>query len=74
MNIVSIKHFNSQARAQIAASMLSDAGIDCQVDGENLINVMPLTAGQVTLKVREEDEAAALEVLRDFEPDFTSAK
>lgn len=63
MNIVIIKRYNSPSEAYLDASLLKDNEIECAVNGENLINVMPLVGDQVTLSVREQDEQRAKELL-----------
>lgn len=63
MNIVIIKRYNSQGEAYIDAGLLRDSGIQCEVNGENLINVMPLVGDQITLSVREDDELRARTLL-----------
>ncbi len=68
MEIIVIKRYNSQIRAQIAASYLRDNDIECEVNGENLVYATPLVAGQVTVSVRQSDVDRAKELLR--EPEF----
>lgn len=63
MNIVIIKRYNSQGEAYIDAGLLRDSGIQCEVNGENLINVMPLVGDQITLSVRQDDELRARTLL-----------
>lgn len=63
MNIVIIKRYNSEGEAYIDAGLLRDSGIQCEVNGENLINVMPLVGDQITLSVREDDELRARTLL-----------
>lgn len=62
-DVAIIKRYNSSAVAYIDAGLLRDQGIECQINGENLINAMPMTSEQVTLSVLKEDEQAALELL-----------
>ncbi len=66
MEIVVVKSFNSDVRAQIAAAVLRDNGIECAIAGENLINVMPLAGGQVTLSVNSIDQDRAEALLADY--------
>lgn len=62
-DVVVIKRYNSASIAYIDAGLLRQNGIECQVNGENLINAMPMTSEQVTLSVLKENEAQALELL-----------
>ncbi len=64
MEIVVIKNFNSEPRAQIAASILRDNGIECAVNGEN--TAYSWGVSKVTLSVCKEDEERALELLADY--------
>ncbi len=63
--IVDLKRYSSPFEANIEAGLLRDNGIECEVTGENLINVVlpAITEQLVTLRVRKEDEQSALEIL-----------
>ncbi len=69
MEIIVIKRYNSPVRAQIAASYLRDNDIECEVNGDNLASVLPLSGEQVTVSVRQSDAERARELLR--EPEFS---
>lgn len=64
---VVIKEFISPQRAELAATILRDSGIECEIIGELLNYVMPHIGTQVKLIVRTEDEEAALTVLKDLD-------
>lgn len=61
--ITIIGRYNSPAEAYLAATLLIDNEIECTVDGDDLINVMPLAGGQVTLSVRTADATQARALL-----------
>ena len=61
--ITIIGRYNSSAEAYVAASLLKDHGIECAVNGEDLVNVMPLVGGQITLSVRTQDAAQSRSLL-----------
>jgi len=60
--MVAVGRFESPVEAQLAKGMLEAAGVDCFLVGENANNLIQ-SAFRVRLQVREEDEAAALELL-----------
>ncbi|MEF9950059.1 MAG: hypothetical protein RR980_02750 [Mucinivorans sp.] len=66
MDIVIIKRYNSASEAYIDAGLLRDNDIDCAVNGEDLINAMPIIGEQITLSVRKEDQARALDLLHEY--------
>jgi molybdopterin-biosynthesis enzyme MoeA-like protein len=74
--MVTVGRFESPIEAQMAKGMLESAGVECQLVGEN-VNSLMQAAFRVRLQVREEDEAAARELMRqtsesesgDKEPD-----
>jgi hypothetical protein len=60
--MVIVGRFESPVEAQMAKGMLESAGVECLLVGEN-VNRLLQAAFRVRLQVREEDEAAALEML-----------
>jgi Putative prokaryotic signal transducing protein len=62
--MVTVGRFESPVEAQMAKGMLESAGIECFLVGENVNNMMG-AAFRVTLQVRPEDEAPALELLAE---------
>lgn len=60
--MVTVRRFESPMEAQMAKGMLESAGIDVQMVGEHVNNLMPAAFG-VRLQVRQEDEGPALELL-----------
>jgi len=60
--MVIVGRFESPVEAQMAKGMLESAGIECLLTGENVNNLLQ-AAFRVTLQVREDDEAAARELL-----------
>ena len=61
--LVVLQTFQLSVDAEMAASLLRSAGIDCQVFDENVSMVMPYLSKIVRLMVRAEDEERAREVL-----------
>jgi hypothetical protein len=60
--MVTVGRFESPVEAQMAKGMLESFGIECFLVGENANNLIQ-SAFRVRLQVREEDEAAARELL-----------
>lgn len=60
--LVIVGRFESPLEAQMAKGLLESAGVDCFLVGENVNNLLP-AAFRVCLQVREEDEAAALDLM-----------
>lgn len=60
--MVTVGRFESPVEAQLAKGMLESAGVDSFLVGENANNLIQ-SAFRVRLQVREEDEAAARELL-----------
>ena len=60
--MVTVGRFESPVEAQMAKGMLESAGVECFLVGEN-VNRLSQAAFRVRLQVREEDQAAALEML-----------
>jgi Putative prokaryotic signal transducing protein len=60
--MVTVGRFESPIEAQMAKGMLESAGIECLLAGKNVNNLMQ-AAFRVSLQVREDDEAAAVELL-----------
>lgn len=65
--ITIIGHYNSPTEAYLDATLLRDNEIECVVDGDELINAMPLAGGQVTLSVLSSNAARARELLHSNE-------
>lgn len=64
MEIVILKHYMNSAEAHIDAGLLRSNGIECEVNGANVNNmVLPAIVEQVTLVVSSEYEAEAKELL-----------
>ncbi|WP_263383247.1 DUF2007 domain-containing protein [Granulicella arctica] len=61
-DFVTVGKFLAPTEAQIAKSLLEAAGIECFLQGENANNMLAM-AFRARLKVRPEDEEAALELL-----------
>jgi hypothetical protein len=68
-DFVTVGKFLAPTEAQIAKGMLEAAGIECLLQGENANNLLAL-AFRARLKVRQQDEEAALELLDTSEPPF----
>jgi hypothetical protein len=62
--MVTVGRFESPVEAQLAKGMLEAAGVECFLVGENANNLIQ-SAFRVRLQVREEDEAAARELLTE---------
>jgi hypothetical protein len=60
--MVTVGRFESPVEAQMAKGMLESAGIEGFLTGENANNLLQ-SAFPVSLQVRQEDEAPALELL-----------
>ena len=60
--MVTVGRFESPLEAQMAKGLLESAGVECMLVGENANNLMQ-AAFRVRLQVKEEDEAASLELL-----------
>ena len=60
--MVSVGRFEDPIEAQMAKGMLESAGVECFLVGENANNLIQ-SAFRVRLQVRQEDEAAARELL-----------
>lgn len=56
--IVTIANFSDPASAQVALSVLTDAGIEAFLSGEEANSLLPNALG-TRLQVRSEDQAAA---------------
>ena len=61
--LVVLQTFQVAVDAEMTASILRSAGIECQVLDENVSMVMPYLSKIVRLVVRAEDEERAREVL-----------
>jgi hypothetical protein len=61
-DFVTVGKFLLPTEAQIAKSLLEAAGIECFLQGENANNMLAM-AFRARLKVRPEDEEAAMELL-----------
>lgn len=62
-----LREFNLATRAELAATILRDLGIECVLEGGIVNTVMPYLQHSVRLVVRAQDEAVAREALADFE-------
>jgi hypothetical protein len=60
--MVTVGRFESPVEAQLAKGMLESAGVESFLVGENANNLIQ-SAFRVRLQVRDEDEAAARELL-----------
>ena len=60
--LVTVARFESPVEAQMAKGLLESSGVECFLVGENANNLIQ-SAFRVRLQVREEDEAAARELL-----------
>jgi hypothetical protein len=70
MNILSIRSFDNYFSAHIMLTKLQDAGIDCFLKDEHTVTLDPLLTnaiGGIKLVVKEEDLAAAMELLQAFD-------
>ena len=65
VKLVTVGMYGSSVQANIMKAKLDAAGIDCALMSETLVNIMNINqvSGPIKLQVREEDEAAAKEVL-----------
>ncbi len=63
--LVVLHTYQRSVDAEMAASLLRSAGIDCQVLDENVALVMPYLSKIVRLVVRAEDLERAREILPD---------
>ena len=63
LRLVVLATYQAPIDAEMAASILRSAGIDCQVLDENVAMVMPYLNKIVRLVVRAEDETRARELL-----------
>jgi hypothetical protein len=68
--LVIVGRFESPVEAQMAKGALESAGIESFLVGENA-NIMLSAAFRVRLQVREEDEAAAREIMAQSAGDLT---
>lgn len=64
--IVTIASYSEPAEAQLALSILKDAGIEAFLSGEEANSLIPAALG-ARLQVRAEDKAAAEALLVDIE-------
>lgn len=62
-----LREFNIGARAELAASLLRDLGITCELEGGIINTVLPYLQHSVRLIVRAEDEQRAREALVNFD-------
>jgi len=60
--MVTVGRYESPVEAQIVKGMLESAGVECMLVGENANNLIQ-SAFRVRVQVKEEDEAAARELL-----------
>jgi hypothetical protein len=60
--VVTVARFESPVEAQMAKGLLESSGVECFLVGENANNLIQ-SAFRVRLQVRQEDEAAARELL-----------
>ena len=60
--MVTVGRFESPVEAQLAKGMLESAGVECELVGENVNNLLQ-AAFRVRLQVRAEDEAVARELM-----------
>jgi hypothetical protein len=60
--LVTVARFESPVEAQMAKGLLESSGVECFLVGENANNLIQ-SAFRVRLQVRQEDEAAARELL-----------
>lgn len=60
--MVEVARFENPVEAQMAKGMLESAGIECELTGEHA-NLLIQSAFGAQLEVREEDEAAARQLL-----------
>ena len=67
MKLILAAEYNDEASANIAQGMLENNGIKSNVEGSNMVSLYPGAQiwNPVRLMVREEDLAAATELLRD---------
>ena len=66
--LVTVAKFPEPATANVARTALESANIPVFMQGENANSLLPI-AFEVRVLVRPEDEAAARQVLQDFEAD-----
>jgi hypothetical protein len=66
--MVTVARFESPVEAQMAKGMLESFGVECFLVGENANNLIQ-SAFRARLQVREDDEAAARELLAETAPD-----
>lgn len=64
--LVTVADFPDPATAHVARTALESAGIAVFLQGENANNLLPVAFG-ARVMVRPQDEAAARELLADFE-------
>jgi hypothetical protein len=64
---VTVGKYLEPTEAQIAKGMLEAAGIECFLQGENANNMLAL-AFRARLKVRRQDEEAAIDLLESTDP------
>lgn len=62
--LVRVFDTEQEAEALVVRGLLESAGIDCQIGEAENVDVLPV--GGVAVLVREEDAAAARQVLNDF--------
>ncbi|MBV9181588.1 MAG: DUF2007 domain-containing protein, partial [Acidobacteria bacterium] len=63
--LVRIFDTEQEAEAVVVRGLLESVGIDCDVVGENSLDVLPV--GAVSVLVREEDAARARQLLEEYE-------
>jgi hypothetical protein len=68
MNLVTVYRTFNDADAHVARSVLEAGGIDVEVMNEELGSALAVSTGGIRLQVREEDEAAARELLASQAP------
>ncbi|HEY0262989.1 MAG TPA: DUF2007 domain-containing protein [Granulicella sp.] len=69
---VTVGRYMEPTTAQIAKGLLEAAGIECFLQGENANNMLAL-AFRARLRVRLQDEEAALDLLESAEADLPSS-
>lgn len=69
MTFILLKTFGNYIEANIALSMLEDAGINCHIEDENTLTLINMASG-IKLMVHQSHAERAVEVLQDAEAEY----
>jgi len=69
MNFILLKTFGNYIEANIALSMLEEAGINCHIEDENTLTLINMSSG-IRLMVHQSHAERAVEVLKEAEIEY----